>query len=56
MDRDLNAAKNLAKYSPTPKFGGSEACGEVVESVKVQSGSMKHEVNFKNIVLTCTEI
>lgn len=28
IDRDLNAAKNLAKYSPTSKYEGSKACGE----------------------------
>jgi len=28
IDRDLNAAKNLAVYSPTSKFEGSKACGE----------------------------
>lgn len=27
IDRDLNAAINLAKYSPTPKCGESNACG-----------------------------
>lgn len=27
IDRDLNAAKNLANYSPTPKSGESNACG-----------------------------
>lgn len=27
IDRDLNAAKNLASYSPTPKSGESNACG-----------------------------
>jgi putative transposase len=28
IDRDLNAAKNLAKYSPTPKLRESKVCGE----------------------------
>jgi len=36
IDRDLNAAKNLAKYSPTPKFGESKAFGERTESRKIQ--------------------
>lgn len=27
-DRDINAAKNLAKYSPTPEAGESNACGD----------------------------
>jgi len=27
-DRDVNAAKNLAKYSSTPETGGSNACGD----------------------------
>ncbi len=41
IDRDLNAANNLAAYRPTPKFGGSEACGE--SSVRA---SMKQEVKL----------
>lgn len=45
VDRDLNAAINLANYSPTSKCEGSKACGEVVEPHKVQNRSMKHEVN-----------
>lgn len=31
IDRDLNAAKNLANYSPTSKYEGSKACGESSE-------------------------
>ena len=39
IDRDLNAAINLANYRPTQKLGGSEACG-------VQSNrTMKQEIN-----------
>jgi putative transposase len=45
IDRDLNAAKNLANYSPTPKSGGSQAFGERAESRKVQSSSEKNEIN-----------
>jgi len=56
IDRDLNAAKNLAKYSPTSKFEGSEACGEISESSKVQRNSMNQEVNklSNKIVQKCT--
>lgn len=32
IDRDLNAAINLANYSPTPKSGGCEAFGELSPS------------------------
>lgn len=42
IDRDFNAALNLAKYSPTPKVGESEACGESL--VAAQRTSMKHEI------------
>lgn len=52
IDRDLNAAINLANYSPTPKSGESKACGESSEPHKVQRASKKHEINklnnFKN--------
>ncbi len=52
MDRDLNAAKTLAKYSPTSELEGRQACGEgssVLETV--HSPSMKQEVNnsFTNL-------
>lgn len=47
MDRDLNAAKNLAKYSPTPKSGGCKACGESSSSSeKKVRGSVKQELNI----------
>jgi len=46
IDRDLNSAINLANYSPTPKFGESEACGERTESVKTRSSSVKQEINL----------
>lgn len=39
IDRDLNAAINLANYRPTQKLGGSEACG--VQSNRI----MKQEIN-----------
>lgn len=49
IDRDLNAAKNLAKYSPTSKFEGSKACGEVGSvSEKKRRTSKKHEVNINS--------
>jgi putative transposase len=47
MDRDLNAAINLANYSPTLKYKGSEACGEgsSVKSVMTKrSPSKKQEI------------
>lgn len=43
-DRDLNAAKNLATYSPTSKVEGSEATGE--RMVERQSASVKVEINI----------
>lgn len=49
IDRDLNAAKNLAKYSPTSKFGGCEACGEGSSATEtLYSPLVKHEVNGLN--------
>jgi putative transposase len=51
IDRDLNAAVNLANYSPTSKGEGREACGEVV--ALGQSGSMKHE--FDNKIEFCKQ-
>jgi putative transposase len=56
IDRDLNAAKNLANYSPTHKSGESKACGEVssISEMKLRT-SMNHEIdlncNFSNIAL-----
>lgn len=50
MDRDLNASKNLAKYSPTSEYEGSEACGEGSSLVEIlDSPSTKQEL--KNRVL-----
>ena len=44
IDRDLNAAKNLAKYSPTSGSEGCEACGvSNSSSVKKRRGTMKQE-------------
>lgn len=43
MDRDLNAAKNLASYSPTHKTGESYASGDL--SV---CGSLNEELKLKN--------
>jgi transposase len=42
QDRDLNAAINLANYSPTQKPCESKACGERVAAM--QSTSKKHEI------------
>lgn len=47
ISRDLNAAINLAKYSPTSKCGGSEACGERSSVVELQhSLSLKQEITI----------
>lgn len=47
LNRDLNAALNLAKYSSTPNVGGSQACGDAI--TLGQSCSVKHEIdNFCN--------
>lgn len=45
IDRDLNAAKNLANYSPTPKFGESYACGGGTNQPMKQEVSL----NYKQI-------
>jgi len=47
IDRDLNAAINLANYSPTSKSEGCEACGEVME--ETQSGSVKQELEINSV-------
>lgn len=56
IDRDLNAAINLANYRPTSKREGSEACGESSEPRKVQRTSKKHEIKklSNKIVQKCT--
>lgn len=46
IDRDLNAAINLANYSPTSKCEESKACGEE-SSCLGKSSSMNQEVNDK---------
>lgn len=43
LDRDLNAAKNLASYSPTSKSEGREACGEGSPELAL-SPSVKQEI------------
>jgi putative transposase len=53
IDRDLNAAKNLAKYSPTHESGESNACGEVNSVSEMECWtSVNHEIdlngNFSN--------
>jgi putative transposase len=46
QDRDLNAAINLANYSPTQGICGSEAVGErTYKPRKVKSSSVKTEIN-----------
>lgn len=56
IDRDLNAAKNLANYGSTLKYKGTKACGESSEPRKVQRTSKKHEINklSNKIVQKCT--
>ena len=56
IDRDLNAAINLANYSPTPKYGGSYARGGSLESRKIQRTPKKQEIIRLNnkIVQKCT--
>ncbi len=45
VDRDLNAAKNLANYSPTSKHEGREACGAPNSSSKKKKrGAKKQEI------------
>lgn len=53
IDRDLNAAINLANYSPTSKYEGSEACGVDSSSLETKKRStMKHELNnLSHIIL-----
>lgn len=45
IDRDLNAAKNLAAYRPTPKSGGSYACGGSETMPKGKCLPVNQEVN-----------
>jgi putative transposase len=46
LDRDLNAARNLASYSPTPKSGECEAFGEGSSVVEIQhSLSLNEEIH-----------
>jgi putative transposase len=57
IDRDLNAAINLANYSPTSKFEGSKACGEGSSVLETKhSPSAKHEIIklSHKIVQECT--
>lgn len=53
IDRDLNAAKNLASLGTTLNYKGSKACGAVTG--EIQSGAMKQEVSLlsNNIVHNC---
>lgn len=46
IDRDLNAAKNLANYGSTSKFEGTYACGEISSTSKKKCRiSKKQEIN-----------
>lgn len=49
IDRDLNAAKNLANYSPTPKCGESNACGGSETMPKGKCLPTNQEVIFTNL-------
>lgn len=53
IDRDLNAAINLANYSPTEKLSESQACGVDNSSLETKKRStMKHEiVNLSNKIV-----
>ncbi len=51
IDRDLNAAINLANYGSTPKFGESKACGEGSSvTAMLHSPSMKQEAKINNLL------
>lgn len=56
IDRDLNAAINLANYSPTSEYEESKACGENSEPRKVQRISKKQEIDelSNEVVQKCT--
>ena len=45
MDRDLNAARNLAQLATTVSSTGSDACGEDVRPVSNRQTSTKQEPN-----------
>lgn len=47
LDRDVNAAKNLASLGSTLSVRGTKACGEAM--VETQSRSVKHEIKNLNI-------
>lgn len=53
LDRDLNAAKNLASFGTTQRPCESQACGEGSSIVEIQySPSMKQEIVLSNKNLT----
>jgi hypothetical protein len=57
LQQHLNAAINLANYSPTSKSEGSEACGvPSSSSERKKRGTAKQEINKLNnkIVQECT--
>lgn len=57
IDRDLNAAKNLANYGTTHKSGGSKACGESNSVLETKRRDfMKQEINdlSNKILQKCT--
>jgi putative transposase len=57
IDRDLNAAKNLAQYRPTEKSSESEACGEGSSVVVIQHSPAENQeiqILSSNIVQYCT--
>lgn len=58
-DRDLNAAKNLAKYNSTSKLEGCEACGVSNSSLETKKrGTVKQEINelSNTIVQQCASL
>ena len=49
IDRDLNAARNLAAYRPTPKYGESHASGAITEASEMRNTvAVNEEVLLNN--------
>ncbi len=54
MDRDLNAARNLAVYSPTAKYAESHASGAVTEALLAGNTVAMNEES-RNVILEINE-
>jgi putative transposase len=48
MDRDLNAARNLAQLATTASSAGSDACGEGIRPGPTRQSSVKQEPNTES--------